>query len=87
MKPSDFCTYPWESIFHKCENETVALNIMKILKRTGDKFRTLTFGEYGVERLKDKDFTMSEAKYFDEVITYCSSEKKCRIFSQEWRNK
>lgn len=86
MKPSNFCTYLWESIFNKSENETVALNIMKILKRTGNKFRTLTFEEYKVERLKDKDFTINEAKYFDDVIFYCSSEKGYRIFSQKWRN-
>lgn len=86
MKPSDFCIFPWESIFNKSENETVSLNIMKILKRTGNEFRTLTFDEYRTERLKDKDFTINESKYLDEVVSYCSSEEKCRIFSKEWRN-
>jgi len=38
MKPSDFTTQPMGSVLGKYEAETVAKNIMLILKRTGDEF-------------------------------------------------
>ena len=53
MKPSDFLEYPWNSVTKNSEYETIALNIMVILKRTGDEFRELSFDEYKTERLKD----------------------------------
>lgn len=36
--PKDFIKYPWDSIFHNSERETVALNIMKILSRTENEW-------------------------------------------------
>lgn len=61
MKPSFFSSkYPWDSVFGKSECETIAQNIMKILQRTGDEFRTLSFEEYKDERLKDGNFSERE---------------------------
>ena len=84
MKPSNFTKYPWNSITQKSECETIAKNIMLILKRTGDKFRPLTFDEYKSERLKDGNFTESEKQYFDKVIDYCKSPDTAKLFSKEW---
>lgn len=84
MKPSNFTKYPWSSITQNSECETIAKNIMLILKRTGDKFRPLTFDEYKSERLKDGNFTESEKNYFDKVIDYCKSPDTAKLFSKEW---
>lgn len=83
-KPSDFTSYPWSSVFQKTENEVIAQNIMKILERTGNKFRPLSWEEYQTERQKDKNFSVIEKKYFNEVISYCESEEKAKTFSGHW---
>jgi hypothetical protein len=84
MTPSDFNKYPWNSVLQKCECETIAQNIMVILKRTGNTFRPLTWEEYKKERLKNKDFTESEKQYFDKVIPYCKNEDTAKLFSKKW---
>lgn len=84
MKPSDFIIYPWSSVAGKAESETIALNIMKILKRTGNEFRDLSFDEYKEERLKDGNYSDMEKPYFDSVIKYCKSESSARSFSKSW---
>jgi len=38
-KPSDFTNEPMGSVLQKSEAETVARNIMVILKRTGDTYK------------------------------------------------
>lgn len=84
-KPSDFCKkQPMSSVFQKSENETVATNIMRILKRTGDTFRELSPEEYTKERKKDGHFTALEMNYFDEVIRYCKDAKSARKFAPSW---
>ena len=60
MKPSNFTKQPIASVLQKSEAETIARNIMVILKRTGDSFRPLSWDEYKAERLKDGHFTESE---------------------------
>lgn len=50
MKPSNFIAFPIESVFHNYEIEAVARNIMVILARTGDTFRSLEWDEYKAER-------------------------------------
>jgi hypothetical protein len=82
--PSDFTKFPFGSAFNKCEYETIAQNIMVILKRTGNKFRHLTWNEYKTERLKDGDFSDGERTFFEEVIDYCKSEDTAKLFSKEW---
>ena len=86
LKPSDFCTYPWNSRFQKSENEVIALNIMKILQRTGNEFRDLSWEEYKEERTKDGNFSSREKKYFEESVKYCTAEK-AQSFSSSWRKK
>lgn len=86
MKPSNFINYPWSSVLNKSEYETVAQNIMKILKRTGDEFRPLSFTEYKTERIKDGNFTDNEENYFNEVIIFCRNADSAICFSKTWAN-
>ncbi len=84
MKPSDFTAHPWSSILYKSEAETIARNIMVILKRTGNEWRELSWEEYKTERLKDGGFTQSERRYFDDVIAYTTSPEQAAKFSEVW---
>lgn len=84
MKPSNFTDFPFSSALQNCESETIARNIMVILKRTGDTFRSLTFKEYQSEREKDGDSDSNEKKYFDKVIDYCKSADTAKLFSPIW---
>ncbi len=83
-KPSDFCVRPWDSVLGNSESETIALNIMRILKRTGDTFRELSFEEYEKERKKDGGYSSGEKSYFAKVIGYCRTESTARLFSNDW---
>jgi hypothetical protein len=85
-QPSDFTTKPWSSVFRKCEAETIAANIMVILKRTGNQWRELPYAEYEFERRKDGGFTDSEMAYFDQVRPYTVSAEKAAMFSPTWKN-
>jgi len=87
MKPSNFNSYPWDSAMQNSECETIAFNIMKILIRTGNKFRILTWDEYKTERLKDGNFSESEHSYFDKVNVFCNSEENAISFSDSWGKK
>lgn len=84
VKPSNFSFQPWGSVLQKSEAETIAANIMVILKRTGDTWRELTWEEYKEERLKDGKFTEGEKYYFDKVIGYCKSADSAILFSPNW---
>ncbi len=86
MKPSDFTMQPYNSVLQKSEAETIAANIMVILKRTGDEFRELGWDEYKAERLKDGRFSGIEEMYFKKVIPYCKSEDTAKLFSPTWNN-
>lgn len=86
MKPSNYTTHPWNSVLQNSESETIAVNIMVILKRTGDTFRDLSWEEYKEERLKDKNFSEREKNYFDKVIDYCKSSETAKLFSKSWKN-
>ena len=84
MKPSDFTEHPYNSLLKKSEPETIARNIMVILKRTGNTFRRLDWDKYKDERLKDGNFTESEHAYFDKVSPYCTSAEQAAKFSPTW---
>lgn len=84
MKPSSFIKFPFSSVCKNIEHEIIALNVMKILKRTGDTFRKITFEEYQTERSKDGNFNMAEQQLFDKVIRYCQSAETAVLFSEEW---
>jgi len=87
MKPSMFNSYPWSSVLKSSECETIAYNIMKILNRTGDEFRLLTWDEYKNERLKEGNFSESEHRYFDMASAYCKSSDTAVLFSDSWGKK
>ncbi len=84
MKPSNFTSYPWSSVLQNSESETIAQNIMKILKRTGDEFRPITWEEYKEERLKDGNFSDREKSIFENVISYCKSADTAVLFCKTW---
>lgn len=84
MKPSNFTSDPMGSVLQKSEAETIAQNIMRILKRTGDEFRPLSWEEYKQKRLKDGGFTEGERGYFDNVIDYCKSGDTAKLFCKTW---
>ena len=83
-RPSDFTKNPMDSVARKSEAETVARNIMVILKRTGNEWRRLGWEEYKTERLEDGGFSESEWGYFDEVVGYCISPETAVLFSPVW---
>lgn len=84
MKPSNFTSYPWSSVFQNSETETIAQNIMVILKRTGDNFRELSWEEYEAERKKDGGFSVRENGYFESAQPYTVSAEKAATFSRIW---
>lgn len=84
-KPSNFMKQPWDSVLQSSEAETVARNVMVILARGGDTWRTLSWAEYEQERQKDGSFSNSEERYFNLVVDYCSSPDKAEKFSSAWR--
>lgn len=84
MKPSDFTQHPDRSVMREYEAEVVARNIMVILKRTGNKFRKLSWDEYKEERAKDGDFSPIEKPYFKRAIRYCESAQTAVLFSPTW---
>lgn len=87
LTPADFCkVYPFESVHRSAESETVAMNIMRILKRTENTWRKLTWKEYVDERNKDGNFDDAEKKYFDACISYTLSPNTAVLYSQEWAN-
>jgi len=86
-KPSHFAAiWPCDSIFENHETELVAINVMRILSRTGDRFRPLLWKEYKAERMKDdSQFSASEEKHiFVKVLPYCRSAKNAAFFSEKW---
>ena len=82
--PADFTKYPWSCVFQSSEAEVIAVNIMKILKRTGNEWRKLSWEEYKKERLQDGNFSEREQEYFNKVIDYCQSPETAKLFSKEW---
>jgi hypothetical protein len=93
LKPSNLIsTRPYNSISQNGESETIALNIVKILARTGNRWRTISWEKYKKERLKDmktdrSHFSDAEQYYFERVNMYCSSAKLARAFSDQWNIK
>lgn len=85
MKPSDFVKVSnMGSIFQNHEAEVVAANVMKILSRTGDNFRLMSWTEYRTEREKDGDFTTREQRFFEDVAEYCANSHGAAAFAPGW---
>ena len=86
-KPSAFAgTFPFSSVLQDTQSEVVAKNIMVILSRTKNKFRSLSWKEYEAERKKDKEFTGREKEYFKKVQFYTKTAEAARCFSKSWRD-
>ena len=84
--PSDLVKkYPFESVFEKSEHETIALNIIRILERTGNAWRKLSYSEYEAERLKDSNYSKQEEIYFEQVLKYTENPTMAAKFSAEWK--
>ena len=81
-KPSDFNVFPFSSALQNSETEVVAMNVMLILKRTGDAFRPLEWEEYAKERKEDGEFTEGEKQYFERAIGYFKSADTAKLFSK-----
>jgi hypothetical protein len=88
MKPSDICTiFPLGSITKNSESEILALNIINILARTGDKWRLLTFDEYFKERNLDGKYEAEERDLFEKVVHYTISPLRASSFCKAWLEK
>ena len=85
MKPSNFTMHPYHSVTNNAEHEIIAVNIMQILARTGDTFRTLSWQEYCEERKIDGNFTQTEKPLFEAVIDYCKAADTAKLFSPQWK--
>lgn len=83
LKPSHFCSFPWESLLQKSECETIARNIMVIRKRLGDKW-DLSWTEYKKEREKDGGYSWAEKDYFKEVMPLIRDAIGAISFSRSW---
>ena len=84
LKPSHFVAHPFNSATQNCECEVVAANIMRILKRTGDKFRPITPEEYTKERKKDGGYSKAEITCFHKVAKWCKNADTAPLFSPVW---
>lgn len=85
MRPSDFQHFPISSVEYKVESGTIALNIITILKRTGDEFRAIPWEEYVQERTKDGNFSLAEKRYFDKVVEFTVSAEAASKFCLLWK--
>ena len=87
MKPSHLLEHPpVNSIVGTQIAERVAHNIIKILCRNGDEWRTLSWQEYKHERQKDHAGLSIYVEYipFAVVSSYCSNAESARRFSATW---
>ena len=83
-KPGDYTKFPSDSVLKKWECGRVAVNIMVILKRTGNEFRGLSYEEYKTERLKDGEYSDGEKPYFNKAIEHCKNAETASAFSPNW---
>jgi hypothetical protein len=84
MNPSNFLKVPFDSVLKNSESETIARNIMVILSRTGNQWRSLSWEEYKEARVKDGNFTQSERQYFDKVAGFCVAAESAKAFCPSW---
>jgi hypothetical protein len=84
MQPSNFLDQPYDGATGHFEDEIVAHNIMAILSRTGDQWRTLEWSEYVAVRKEDGEFSDGEYASFVKVLPFCVSEASAKLFSPAW---
>ncbi len=75
LRPGDYTTRPMYSVA-----ERIARNIMAILARAGNEWRSLSWEEYRTERQKDGNFSEEERPHFDQVSKYCESAEDANLF-------
>ena len=68
---------------HK-EHEALALDIMTILKRTGNEWRKLSYAEYCEEIRKDGNRPDNE-QWFNEVVEYTHTAVDAKHFAPTWK--
>jgi hypothetical protein len=86
LKPSNFLNRPFNSVMNNTEHEIIARNVMVILSRTGDEWRSLSWEEYEAERTKDgaKLINTMERPYFDRVVGFCVAPESAEAFAPGW---
>lgn len=82
--PSAFTQWPWSSMLQDSDAEQIAVNIMVILKRTGDTWRPLPAEEYRAQREKDGGFSQREAQWFERLAPLVATEELARTLSADW---
>lgn len=86
QRPSQYLTPPREGVLHNEDAEYVALNIMVILVREGNRFKELSWDTYKKHRLLDGNFNETkERPLFDSVVAYTISAATAKDFSPVWR--
>jgi len=86
-RPSNYTSHPTDSASQKSETETIARNIMIILKQAGNEFRDLPFEEYVTARMghgASEREARNEKRYFDKAIPHCLSSDLADKFCRNW---
>lgn len=81
LRPSQFIKFPINSVIQNAEAEQVALNIMIIRKRLGDKWQ-LSLKEYEDERGDSMDW--EERDYFKIVYPLIEDANGAKSFCNIW---
>jgi hypothetical protein len=84
LRPKDFTCEPWDSVLRNKESEIIARNIMKILARTGNTFRPITWEEYVIKRKEDTTECTDSESTFYQVVVYCTCAEQAIKFSPDW---
>lgn len=86
MNPSNFTTTPVNSILGKRHfaYDITARNIMKILERTGNQWRQLSWQEYKAEMNKDNNRVDGTRPIFDDIAGMLSDEVGTRCYCCCW---
>ena len=82
--PSAFTVWPYSSVLRDSHCEQVAVNIMVILKRTGDAWRPMSADEYGSQPERNGVLSARQADLFHRVAPLVATEAMARKFSPEW---
>jgi hypothetical protein len=86
-RPSDFTNYPWSSIKQSSEWESIAQNIMEVMEERGDDFALgLTLEQYVEHRRQKGHQTNISAENFEDIMQYCQSAERAKLFSKEWKD-
>lgn len=82
LKPSNFRKKPTPSIYKNSSHENVAYQIVRLQAIKGNRWRRVTWAEY--QKYRGKVTASWERAFFDRVVDYTVSPKKCKEFSTNW---